>query len=593
MKNKIIEGYLKSFIKENGNFGEKSDDIIFEYLVNYLILKKFFIDEFEISDLHTGLGNDLSIDGIAILINDFLATTEEDADYLINTQFKGKDIKIDFVFIQSKTSDKFDIGEVLKFFNGVEEFFDPTGRSYNEKIQNFIKTQNFIYENSSRFSENPNIKLFYTALGKYEKPDDLEAIKQKTINNLNDMALFENISINFFDTKNIMNLYKEAELRISKEIELQRATAFPTAEKIKEAYVSIVPIQDFIQLISDSDGSLIRTLFYENVRDYQGDNPVNKEIINTINSEKQNYFGFFNNGITIVAKNLIKSGEKLNIKDFQIVNGCQTSTILHDNKDKINTKSYITIKIIGTDDNEIINSIIRATNRQTEVKPEAFESLSLFHKQLEEFYNHFQTTEENRIYYERRNKQYVQQDIPKYKIITLATQIKTYLSMFKEQPHSTHRYYGELLKSNKTLFGENDNLYPYFISAYSYYKLDELFRNNKIKNKFKVFRYHIIMMLRQKIQGDYNLPANSKQNESFCKKILDEVDNNLLKYSLEICTTIENIIKNDFKHYDNYKIQRLKDFTNKLLLKTHIIKQKANTSGFRIIKKAKDCKQKV
>ena len=40
MKNKIIEGYLKNFIEDNGNFGENSEDIIFEHLINYLIVKK-------------------------------------------------------------------------------------------------------------------------------------------------------------------------------------------------------------------------------------------------------------------------------------------------------------------------------------------------------------------------------------------------------------------------------------------------------------------------------------------------------------------------------------------------------------------------
>lgn len=40
MKNKIVEGYLKNFIEEYGRFGEKSEDIVFEHLINYLIIKK-------------------------------------------------------------------------------------------------------------------------------------------------------------------------------------------------------------------------------------------------------------------------------------------------------------------------------------------------------------------------------------------------------------------------------------------------------------------------------------------------------------------------------------------------------------------------
>jgi len=284
MKNKIVGGYLKNFIEEHGHFGEKSDDIIFEHLVNYLIIKKYYLDEFDISEIHTGKGNDLGIDGIAILINDFIAHTYDDVNYLIEKQFKNKDLRVDFVFIQSKTSDNFDSGEVLKFFNGVKEFFEPSGLKYNDTIQNFLEAQNEIFKYSSRFSENPNIKLFYTSLGKYQSAEDLEAIKKKTIKDLKDISLFNNIHIEYTDIKQIMSLYKDVELRISKEAEIQRTIAFPTADEIKEAYLGIIPINNYIQLITDDQGDLIRTLFYENVRDYQGDNPVNKEIIATINT---------------------------------------------------------------------------------------------------------------------------------------------------------------------------------------------------------------------------------------------------------------------------------------------------------------------
>jgi hypothetical protein len=57
-----------------------------------------------------------------------------------------------------------------------------------------------------------------------------------------------------------------------------------------------------------------------------------------------------------------------------------------------------------TDDIDITNMVIKATNRQTEVKVEAFESLQPFHKQLEDFYNTFKDIKP--LYYERRSKQY-------------------------------------------------------------------------------------------------------------------------------------------------------------------------------------------
>jgi len=66
---------------------------------------------------------------------------------------------------------------------------------------------------------------------------------------------------------------------------------------------------------------------------------------------------------------------------------------------------------------------------------------------LEEF-KHDRLPEKDK-YIMNEEIQYAQQIIPKYKVITLAAQIKAYISMFKEQPHSTHRYYGELLENLK------------------------------------------------------------------------------------------------------------------------------------------------
>jgi hypothetical protein len=48
----------------------------------------------------------------------------------------------------------------------------------------------------------------------------------------------------------------------------------------------------------------------------------------------------------------------------------------------LQSKASIPIKLIVTDDYEVANQITKATNRQTEVKVEAFESLEPYHRKL-------------------------------------------------------------------------------------------------------------------------------------------------------------------------------------------------------------------
>jgi hypothetical protein len=75
-------------------------------------------------------------------------------------------------------------------------------------------------------------------------------------------------------------------------------------------------------------------------------------------------------------------------------------------REQITPKVCIPIKLIVTTDSEVINEIIKGTNRQTEVKLEAFESLAPFQKRLEEFYLASERNKPEAIYYERRSKQY-------------------------------------------------------------------------------------------------------------------------------------------------------------------------------------------
>lgn len=105
----------------------------------------------------------------------------------------------------------------------------------------------------------------------------------------------------------------------------------------------------------------------------------------------------------------------------------------------------IPIRLIVTTDEEIRNEIIRATNNQTQVKPEELEALSDLQKVLEMYYN--TTKEDVQLFYERRSKQF--NNIPtviKTRIITIPIQIKSFAAMFLEEPHLVSRFYGRIIE---------------------------------------------------------------------------------------------------------------------------------------------------
>src|SRR5262249_42925483 len=149
------------------------------------------------------------------------------------------------------------------------------------------------------------------------------------------------------------------------------------------------------------DGDIIKTIFYDNVRDWQTYNPVNSEIRETLDSAHKDRFVLMNNGITIIARTLRPTGNRFYIEDFQVVNGCQTSHVLADSREKADDSVMIPLRLIGTQDEDVIRSIIHATNRQTEVKREQFLAITDFAKKLELFFQSFPNG--RKLFYERRS----------------------------------------------------------------------------------------------------------------------------------------------------------------------------------------------
>jgi hypothetical protein len=227
-----------------------------------------------------------------------------------------------------------------------------------------------------------------------------------------------------------------------------------------------------------------------------------------------------NNGITIIARDVRPTGNKFVIEDYQIVNGCQTSHVLFEQADKKDESVMVPVRLIGTQNEEVINAIIRATNRQTQVTEDQFFALQEFPKQLELYFQTF--PKEQKLYYERRSRQYDRLSIEKTRIITQPNVIRAFAAMFLDEAHSTTRNYSALkARVGKEIFGKGHKMEPYYAAAFALYRLEYLFRNSKVEAKFKPARFHILLAARLLAIPGQLPPMNSKDMESHCKQMLD------------------------------------------------------------------------
>ncbi|WP_290565166.1 AIPR family protein [Akkermansia sp.] len=543
--NRITESYINEFKKI---FSFINDDIseIFEAFSAYCVLCQESSDINNFDDILTGGENDCAIDSLAIIADGEYINSKEEAESRIEQKRDIEELK--FIFTQSKTSSSFDSGTILKLGAGVEDFFNISSLSLKNEM---IKEKNLIsnvFLSNARKIKNIQCVLYYVTTGKWTEDRNLCSKINKVKRDLDELNLFSSVDFKTVDEKGLHKLYKLTKEPIKREIELSDRITLPEMDKIEQAFLCVINAKEFLKLITQ-DNFLVKKVFYDNVRDFQGDIPVNREIKNTLDSPQAGKFVLLNNGVTIICKklrNIIRNDYE--ISDYQIVNGCQTSHVLFYNRDLLNNSAVsISVKIIATQDDETVNKIIRSTNRQSVVSDSQFITLTEFHKSLEEFYNSFEA--EKRLYYERRSRQYEhEQNIEKVRIVTFSQQLKAVASMFLDKPHISSQYYGKLINNVDGLFELDHKLIVYYTSAYVLNRLEFMFRNKQLDYSYRKYRYHVLVVIKFIIMKSMNIKKipefNSAKIEKFCNKILEIFYDNskMLQISEKAIKIIEKVI---------------------------------------------------
>lgn len=497
MENIILSGILKEFVARHG-FEDETVEDQFEKFSNFCLWKADHYDSFEFSKV--GTGKCMGVDGIAIAISGVIIDDLDDAQALTKANFD-----VQFLFSQAKTSASFDSAEFMKFAGTIKVFFGSDLSAVPPELQNAFKIKTLIYERASKLKSLPSVDLSYIYSGKYSSDKNVaRPIIDAQVDSIRSMPyLFTKVDWRVHDGDSISRLYREAKNDVQKKISFQRHVALPPIGGARAAYIGVVKCTDYVSLIQKENGDLNKGLFFENVRDFLGtDNAVNEDIAKTINSEgERNRFAILNNGVTVVAKNVTPSGDVFEIAQFQVVNGCQTSHVLYNNKDKLSDDMYITVKLIETSDINLSGKVIATTNSQSVVTKEAFVTIRPYHLALEDFFNAMRGSGYE-YYYERRPHQYDESDdIRQSNIVSVPLLIKTFISVVIEEPHKVHYYYGRLLQEyNKEqaseLFAETDYPGLYFAAHHIAAKVKAK-AGKSIQTKDWI--YHIALLVKREL----------------------------------------------------------------------------------------------
>lgn len=533
---RIVQSYMNGFLKSQ-QISEKDLSKQYELFSAYCVISQQFSDIFDLNDVITGAGGDCGIDSMAIIANGTMINSKEEIDDLI--ELNKALIETSFIFIQSKTSAKFSGSEIGAFGRGVLEIFsDELKFVMNSFIKEKKSLIDYIFDKAVYMKEKPSCYLYYVTTGKWVNDQNCSTYIQLSKSDLEAQNIFKNVEVIPVDANLIQKYYRNTIDVIETEIEFPNRVLLPDIPTVNQAYLGYVDYKEYLKLIIGENNEIRKSVFYDNVRDYQGDNNVNNEIADTVKGE-ENKFILYNNGVTIICKKLDGLKNKFKLSDYQIVNGCQTSHVLFYNMNFIKNNLQIPIKIIETSDEDTVNKIIKATNRQTEVSDEQLMALNEFHRKLEAFYNSFPGNQ--RLYYERRSKQYnYMAEIEKVRIVSISTQIKAAAAMFLDKPHLASRYYGRLLKDLDGIFNEDHKLLPYYTCTYLLYKLEYSFRNKIIPAQYRKYRFHILMLFKYDFAKEKVPELNSNKMEKLCEEILQCI-NDAHSFQVEVQKLIEVI----------------------------------------------------
>lgn len=519
---RITKSYLAEYAATNDYKLEGNETKVFEHFVNYILVEARTEERFDVEAINIGGDGTLGIDGFALILNRQVIDSKSELDDFLKSH---KEITAEMVFVQAKTSRGFEVKEFGNFGWAVNDFISEKPRiKWTGAAAEKIALLDLLFKNTHLLKGKPKCHLYYATLATHVPSADMHAKVSETHENINSENLFSSIKIDLLDASAIQARYKKIGQAIEKSFEFPSRVTLPEISGVTESYLGVVDAPTIIRLITNEDDELLPNVFYDNVRDYQGENNVNKEISATLKTADKSAFVVLNNGVTIVAESISTTRERFTIENYQIINGCQTSHVLYQNRDALDANVRLPLKLISSKDQNLTAKLIRSTNRQTEVKEQDLLAFSAFQKTLEEFYKTF-TDDKQRLYYERRSKQYSAKPIEKKRIVDKTTQIKAIASFNFDKPNMATRYFGVLFgEFGSSLFRDGHSHLPYYTAAYTLFNLDRLFRKGQIDSKYKKLKYFILMMLRYEMGAAKFPPFESKKVEEVCNRCLSIVN---------------------------------------------------------------------
>lgn len=284
---RVTAGLLSTWLANHG--GQIRDESAqFEHFVNFIILSRQHDQQFTVDDYSYGAGGTVGIDGFALAVNnDLIPGLEELEDFLAHA--RSRYIEAVITLVQAKRSSSYDLGDLSIFADASVSLLtrDEAPHPVLSAPAQMLKR---LFEASSRFVANPICRLYYVTTGTWHEPAPLVSKIQNTRETLERSNLFFRVDFHVWGAKQIQDNWRAIDTATEVTIQFDQRTTLPDMPEIREAYLGVLPGDEFVKLVTDDEGDIRKTLFFDNVRDFEGDTEVNRDIERTLTSSEASHF---------------------------------------------------------------------------------------------------------------------------------------------------------------------------------------------------------------------------------------------------------------------------------------------------------------
>lgn len=449
---------LQTLIEQNRTelYPELSINDYFHLFVTEQVMKDLELSYDEIEEGIVDNGGDGGIDSIYTFVNQELVQRDS---ALIDAK---RNAIIDVFILQSKNVNSFGETSIEKCNSSAIDIFDLNKTIdslrpvYNSDL--LANVEVFRKQYLHLASKFPILRFHYYYVTKgAEIHPNVERKVQLLVDSIKGHFDKAEVNFKFITAKKLIDLSRKEQLR-SKDVVLND-NPISTQDG---GYIAIVPIKNYFDFITDDANALIRYFFDANIRDYQVNVDVNKEIRQTLISQNPDEdFWWLNNGVTITAIDATFASKKLHIEDPQIVNGLQTSFEIHKyfTENRIdNEERNVLLRVIKVQDEKSRLNVIKATNSQTNIPPASLRATDPIHRDIEDFLL------SKGFFYDRRKNYHKNQGKPINKIVSIPFLAQVITGIYNQKPDYARARPSTLIKNNndyKNIFNDTLSLEMY------------------------------------------------------------------------------------------------------------------------------------